>query len=164
MIDLSIRWPDRYAPARTAVHAGTEIDCSASPEDVWHWLVRAADWPTWCPEFKGVKIFGGGTSLELDSKFHWSAFGVPLDSIVMEFVPPERIAWSARGLGIDAYHAWLIERSREGCHVTTEENQNGWAARLNNLLRPSFMRDMQRIWLERLDERAKGTPQRGSKS
>ncbi len=73
----------------------------------------------------------------------------------MEF---ERIAWSARSRGIDAYHAWLIERRPSGCHVLTEENQNGWLARLNAALRPRFMGRMQRVWLERLVEMAKGGP------
>jgi hypothetical protein len=150
-----IRWPDRYKPEETAVHARTELEMSVSPEAVWPWLVRAQLWPTWFPDFANVVIEGGGPDLKPGSRFRWKTFGVTLDSKVEEFVEFERIAWSARSMGIDAYHAWLIERKPSGCHVLTEETQNGWVARLNNTLRPTFMRRMQQVWLEGLLEKAK---------
>lgn len=153
-----IRWPDKYKPEETAVHARTELEMPVSPEAVWPWLVRAELWPTWYPEFADVVIDGGGPDLKPGSRFRWKTFGVNLNSKVEEFVELERIAWSARATGIDAYHAWLIERRPAGCHVLTEENQNGWAARLNNALRPRFMGRMQRVWLERLADKAKGCP------
>lgn len=153
-----IRWPDRYKPEATAVHARTELEFPVPPEAVWAWLVRADLWPTWYPDFQKVAIEGGGPYLRPGVRFHWRAFGVGLHSRVEEFVEPERIAWSARALGVDAYHAWLIERRPSGCLVITEENQNGWVARLNSSLRPKFMAGMQRTLLERLLERAKGPP------
>lgn len=128
------------------------------PETVWRWLVRAKVWPRWCPEFKGVAIEGGGSDLELGSAFRWKAYGVTLRSRVEEFAEPERIAWTARGAGIDAYHAWLVEGLPSGCRVLTEETQNGWAARLNNALRPRMLGNIQRVWLERLREKAKAGP------
>lgn len=153
-----IRWPDGYKPKETAVHARTEMEMPASPEAVWPWLVRAQLWPSWCPEFVDVVIVGGGPDLKPGSRFRWKTFGVRLDSEVAEFVEFERIAWTARAAGIDAYHAWLIERLPTGCRVITEENQNGVLARLNNALRPRFMGRMQRVWLGRLLEKAKEGP------
>jgi len=100
----------------------------------------------------------GGPDLKPGSRFRWKTFGVTLDSKVEEFVQFERIAWSARSMGVDANHAWLIERRPAGCHVLAEETQNGWIARLNNTLRPKFMRRMQQVWLERLLEKAKAGP------
>ena len=66
-------------------------------------------------------------------------------------------------MGIDAYHAWLIERRPSGCHVLTEETQNGWVASLSNALRPKNMSKLHQVWLEGLLEKAKGGPpyQRG---
>jgi hypothetical protein len=75
---------------------------------------------------------------------------------VEEFVEFERIAWSARATGMNAYHAWLIERRPRGCGVLTDENQTGRVARLNSVFPPSFMPKMQRYWLGRLPEKAKG--------
>jgi len=153
-----IRWPEKYRPEETAVHARTELEASVSPEAVWPWLIRAELWPTWYRDFAYVAIEGGGPDLKPGSRFRWKAFGVALDSRVEEFVEFERIAWSARSVGVDAYHAWLIERRAAGCHLLTEETQNGWVARLNNALRPNFMSRMQQLLLENLLEKAKGGP------
>jgi hypothetical protein len=151
-----IRWPEGYRPEKTAVHARTELEMPVSPEAVWPWLVRAELWPAWCPDFEQVVIAGGGPDLKPGSRFRWKALGVTLDSRVEEFVELERVAWSARATGIDAYHAWLIERLPSGCRVLTEETQNGLVARLSNMLRPRLMGRIQRVWLERLLEKAKG--------
>jgi hypothetical protein len=154
-----IRWPDGYEPEQAAVHTRTRGEMPAPSETVWLWLVRAELWPTWYPDFGRVVIEGGGPDLKEGSRFHWRAFGITLHSKVEEFEPFERLAWSARAFGIDAYHAWLIEHRPGGsCIVLTEETQNGWVARLNNSLRPSFMPGMQRLLLERLLDRAKGGP------
>jgi hypothetical protein len=153
-----IRWPEKHRPEVTAVHVRKELDMPVSPEAAWPWLVRAERWSTWYPEFQDVVIEGGGPDLRLGSKFRWKTFGVTLDSEVEEFVPSERLAWSARSRGIDAYHAWLIERLPSGCRVITEETQNGWVARLNNALRPRSVGRIHQLWLERLLEKAKGGP------
>lgn len=134
------------------------MEMPVSPEAVWAWLVRAQLWPTWCPEFRDLVIEGGGPDLKLGSRFRWRAYRVALASRVEEFTEPEQIGWTARARGIDAYHAWLIERRPSGCHILTEETQNGLVARLNEALRPKFMGRMQRIWIERLVEKAKGGP------
>jgi uncharacterized protein YndB with AHSA1/START domain len=132
-----------------------ELEMPVSSEVVWTWLVRAALWPTWYSNSKDVVIEGGGLDLLPGSRFRWTTFGVRLDSKVEEFVPGERIAWTARAIGIDAYHAWLIEKRHSGCYVLTEENQNGLLARMNNLLRPSFMGRLSQDWLEGLLRKAK---------
>ncbi|MDG7020449.1 MAG: SRPBCC family protein [Nitrososphaerota archaeon] len=153
-----IRWPERYSPEATAVHARTAMDVPVARPVVWGWIVRAGLWPDWYPHFREVEIEGGGIDLADCSRFRWKAFGVPLSSRVEEFVPPERIAWTARALGVDAYHAWVIEESPSGCRVLTEENQNGLVARLNAAIRPRFMESMQRDLLERLRDAAAGGP------
>lgn len=153
-----IRWPEKHGPEETAVHVRNELDMPVQPEAVWPWLVRAQLWPTWYPNSANVAIEGGGPDLKPASKFRWKTFGVTLDSEVKEFVPPERLAWSARSTGVDAYHGWLIERRPAGCHVLTEETQNGTLARLGNALRPQNMGKMHQVWLERLLEKAKSGP------
>jgi hypothetical protein len=153
-----IRWPEKYTPDRTAVHVSKGLDMPVSPEAVWPWLVRAELWPTWYPEFQNVVVQGGGPDLKPGSNFRWRAFGVTLDSQVEEFVPFERLAWSARSTGVEAYHAWLLERRPSGCRVISEETQNGWVARLNEALRPKSVGRIHQTWLERLLEKAKSGP------
>lgn len=153
---MEIVWPERYSAGNTSVHVSNELGISASPEVIWAWLVRASLWSEWYPTVREVAIAGRRSDLELGSKFTWRIFGVTLSSIVEEFVPNERLAWSAQFEGVDAYHAWLIERKPGSCRVLTEENQKGWLARLNNLLRPSNVRYYHYLWLEALKSKAEG--------
>jgi hypothetical protein len=121
-----IRWPEKYRPDQTKVHVRNELEMTAPSETIWAWLIRARLWPTWYPNSKRVEIEGSGPDLGPGSRFRWTTFGVRLDSKVEEFVAGERLAWSARATGVDAYHAWLIENRGAGCYVLTEETQNGW--------------------------------------
>ncbi len=158
MEPASITWPARFDPARAPVHVRNELSISGLPEAVWACLIRAADWPSWYPNASRVRI-GDGTAQDLsaDARFTWRTFGVSLRSQVDEFAPRKRIAWSAVGLGVDVYHAWLIEPSEGGCRVLTEETQFGWACRLGNLLMPGRMYHGHQLWLERLASRALGS-------
>jgi uncharacterized protein YndB with AHSA1/START domain len=127
---------------------------------VWAWLVRAPLWPSWYPNSSGVRILEqpGAAELALGTKFRWKTFGVRLEAVVEEFVPPERIAWTARAVGIDVYHAWLLEPSRDGCHVVTEETQHGWLAALSHRIMPRRMHKGHDLWLRRLCEQAISGP------
>lgn len=153
-----IRWPEKHDPKAASVHVRNELDMPVSPEAVWTWLVRAQLWPTWYPNSRDVVVEGGGPDLKAGSKFRWKTFGVTLDSVVEEFEPPERIAWSARAMGVDAYHAWLVERRPSGCHVLTEETQNGLLASISNAVRPNNMSKHHQVWLENLLAKARGGP------
>jgi len=150
-----ITWPERFRPERAPIHVRNELAVPAPPEVVWAWLTRAVDWPRWYPNSHDVRIGGGEqTALSQGCRFTWRTFGVSLRSRVEEFAAPERIAWTAVGLGVDVYHAWLIEPRSSGCWVLTEETQYGWAARLGHLAMPSRMHRWHQIWLERLGEMA----------
>jgi uncharacterized protein YndB with AHSA1/START domain len=153
-----IRWPDDYAPDKTKVHVRNDIEIAAPPEIVWAWLVRAPLWPTWYSNSSNVKITGGGEELKEGSKFQWRTFGANLNSTVLEYVKYERLAWDAHGIGVDAYHAWLLEKRPSGCYVLTEENQKGFLARASNALRPNNMSQQHQNWLEGLKTKASGGP------
>jgi len=153
-----IRWPDNYKPESTAVHVRNEMEMPVAPDLVWAWLIRAKLWPTWYSNSANVVIEGGGSDLQTGTKFKWTTFGIRLDSRVEEFVSYERLAWSARGTGVDAYHAWLLEKRPRGCYVLTEENQNGFLARLSNALRPQNTSRQHQNWLEGLLRKAKEGP------
>ncbi|MEO8460607.1 MAG: SRPBCC family protein [Dokdonella sp.] len=154
-----IHWPERYDPACTPVHVRNEIISRATPEAIWMWLARASAWPSWYPNSANVCIEKGSSNdLFLGSRFTWRTFGVSIRSSVREFVLNERIAWSALGIGVDAYHAWVIETVPEGTRILTEETQHGWAARLNAIVFPNRMHRFHQIWLERLSHVAQAGP------
>ena len=158
----AIRWPARYAPANAPVHVRNERIMRASAETVWASLIRAALWPEWYPNSSNVRfVRGSPPDLAASARFRWTTFGLVIDSTVMEFVAGERVAWNARGIGIDAYHAWRVRPIAGGCHVLTEETQHGWLARLGNLMLPRRMYRGHELWLESLEKRALQGPTAG---
>jgi hypothetical protein len=113
----------------------------------------------WYPNAHDVRLIGGSAAdLSSGCSFTWRTFGVSIRSTVLEFTPPERVAWNALGLGVDAYHAWLITPTVAGSHVLTEETQHGWAARLGSRLLPTRMSRFHQLWLERLSAAARTGP------
>lgn len=158
----AVRWPDHYLPARCPIHVRNELAMAAPAAAVWAWLVRAPLWPTWYPNSANVRILEGPTpDLAQGTRFRWKTFGVTIESRVLEFVPGERIGWDAHAFGIDAYHAWVLTPTPQGCHMLTEETQHGWIARAGALLMPGRMHKFHQIWLERLrDQAAGGLPPR----
>lgn len=137
------------------MHVRNETRVDAAPERVWAWLVRASSWPQWYPNAKHVRVTGGdGRTLTMGTEFRWRTFGVAIRSTVIEFEAPQRIAWTAFGLGVDACHAWLIEPVAGGTRILTEETQHGWAARLNTLFMPDRMGHYHQVWIENLGRQA----------
>lgn len=154
-VQMEVNWPEKYHPDRTPVHVRNEIDIAAPCERVWAWLIRAQLWPTWYDNADDVQfIRGSGPDLAADTQFRWRTFGVNIESTIREFEPSSRIAWDAKGTGIDAYHAWLLEPTSGGCHVTTEETQYGLLARTGQLLMPDRMSRGHQRWLESMRDKA----------
>ncbi len=155
----TIHWPVHYRPDNCAVHVRNELEMDQTASSVWAWLIRAPLWPSWYPNSQNVRMADtSATELEAGSRFRWKTFSVTIESTVEEFVPKQRIAWSAQALGLDVYHAWLIRETTEGCHVLTEETQHGWLARLSHLLMPRRMHKYHQIWLEGLQRQARSGP------
>ena len=155
----TITWPERFAPANCPIHVRNEIDIAAAPERVWAWLVRAQRWPSWYPNSADVTFLAGAPpDLTTGARFRWRTFGVRITSTVREFEPPRRLAWDAYSFGVEAYHAWLITPTADGCHVLTEETQHGFLARLGALFMPGRMHRYHQVWLENLNAKAIAGP------
>lgn len=150
-----ILWPPEFQPSACPVHVRDELATPADAAAVWSWLIRAESWPSWYGNSARVVIDNGaGPDLFPGATFTWRTFGIRLRSEVREFVPLQRVAWTAIGVGVEAYHAWLIEPRAKGCWILTEETQRGWLAVMNNVLRPSKMQREHQRWLRGLQERA----------
>jgi hypothetical protein len=151
-----IIWPKEFDPAGCPIHVRNDVVVGASSQVVWAWIIRARHWPAWYPNSSDVQILTDACSSDLfaNVRFSWKTFGVRLLSQVREFLPCERIAWDAVGVGVRAYHAWLIVETSQGTRVTTEETQWGWLARLNKLVMPNRMSYYHELWLGRLRDSA----------
>jgi predicted acylesterase/phospholipase RssA/uncharacterized protein YndB with AHSA1/START domain len=147
-------WPiifdGKFDPRFAPVAAHNELHINAPPERIWEILVRAANWPRWYANARNVRIVGGGMDLSKGATFTWRTFWVCLRSEVIEFEPYKRIAWNATSVGVEAYHAWVIEPTRQGCQVKTEETQYGFLALANNWLFPERIHKGHEKWLKGL--------------
>ncbi len=150
--EATVRWPEQYLPANCSVFAHNEIIIAATPEQIWPWLLRADNWPRWYTNARNVHFLSHtGPDLRDRSRFRWKTFGATITSKVLEFLPPSRLAWDAHGIGINAYHAWVLTPLFDGrTHVMMEETQNGWRARLSKMLRPNRLAEKHQLWLESL--------------
>ena len=76
------------------------------------------------------------------------------DGFIKEFVPYERLGWETQHEKLNAYHAWLILPTENGCKVITDESQNGKLARLQAKFLPNKLRNYHDIWLKELKKKA----------
>ena len=155
-----IDWPDGHRPEESAFHAVNELQIPAETELVWDWICRPDLWPSYYSNARLIKELGGPwPRVALGSRFRWLSFGAFVTSEVVEYEPPERIAWDAKVLGGRGHHAWALRPLAGGTFVRTEETQKGIGIQIvKPLLRPMMVRFHQR-WLEGLSKvAAEGPP------
>jgi hypothetical protein len=154
-----IRWPEQHRPAVSLLHAVNELQVEADRERCFALLARPELWPGFYGNARLVRhIEGPWPNVELGSRFRWLTFGVIVVSEIVEFEPPERIAWSAKELGASGHHGWLLQERSGGTFIRTEETQRGWGMRL---AAPAMRRLMPRFhqrWLEGLARAAAEAP------
>jgi uncharacterized protein YndB with AHSA1/START domain len=149
--DLAIRWPEEHRPEVSDLHAVNELQMEAPRDRVWAWLTRPDLWPSYYGNAHLVRRRAGAwPQVALYSGFRWLTFGVLVNSTIVEFEPPERIAWDAKELGASGHHEWVLVERDGGTFVRTEETQKGWGMKL---AAPAMRRLMPRYhqrWLEGL--------------
>jgi uncharacterized protein YndB with AHSA1/START domain len=124
--EKDIHWPEGFAPSQADLFSHNELVINASCERSWRHIIDATKWPQWYPNSKDVRIDGGDV-LKAGTVFHWTTFGLPLESKVNEFVPYSRIGWYgyAPGTAPSFYHTWYLKPYGEGCLVVTDEVGKG---------------------------------------
>ncbi len=154
MIDRVI-WPEAYDPRISAIYALNDIDVKAPPEVVWQLLVDAERWSGYFPPEDQVRITDGGTELAMGTTFSRVTVGFPMSLTITEFVPFRRLAWATTvdrdEAGSTAYHGWVITPAADGCHVLTEETQQGdFFVEEIGRKRPGALFRYHQEWVERL--------------
>ena len=75
-----------------------------------------------------------------------------IESRVHEFVPNSRIGWFGDGMGMQAYHTFLLLEAPEGCLVVTEEVVTGPGAVEFRKKDPGAMHRGHDLWLSSLQQ------------
>jgi uncharacterized protein YndB with AHSA1/START domain len=148
-------WPEGYSPKTSAIYALNDVDVQAPPEVVWQLLVDAENWSSYFPPEDQVKILSGERELALGAKWSRVTVGFPMSLTVTEFEPFRRLAWATTvdgdETGSSAYHGWVITPTDEGCHVLTEETQQGpWFLEQLGRKHPGALYSYHQDWVERL--------------
>jgi uncharacterized protein YndB with AHSA1/START domain len=124
-----VTFPPEHDPRVSALYALNEIDVNAPAELVWELLVDAEHWASYFPPENRIRILSGEPVLANGTRFHRVTVGHGMTSIVREFVPGRRLAWSTTVdgdlTGSTAYHGWVVTPTQAGCHVLTEETLQG---------------------------------------
>ncbi|MES0000715.1 SRPBCC domain-containing protein [Mesorhizobium sp. M0051] len=108
------------------------------PEAVWKLLVEAENWSSYFASEDQVKILTGGAGTGARNAIQRVTVGFPMSLVVTECEPLRRLAWATTvdgdETGSSAYHGWVITPTDHGCHMLTEETQQG----------PSFLDELWR--------------------
>lgn len=164
----AIVWPTRFLPGNTDNYVSNEVIVKGlSAESVWPYLVDTRAWPTYYDNARDIEFSdGAGPRLVAGSRFRFTTFGFPVESEVMEFVPPQgarpgRVAWHGWVEGdadhrLDVYHAWLIQNlPGNRVRILTQESQAGKPARDLHGARPNPMLNKHQEWIEGLAQAAR---------
>jgi uncharacterized protein YndB with AHSA1/START domain len=150
-----IHWPENYLPEQATFFVHNEIEIITPPQVVWDILVQAEAWPKWYVGALNVTVLHpAGSRLAADGVFAWNTMDLDFESRIKEFAPPFRLSWESRKYSIKGYHAWLIIPTDKGCHVITDESQNGLLALAQKIFLPNKLRKLHDVWLGELKKQA----------
>jgi uncharacterized protein YndB with AHSA1/START domain len=155
--EKDIHWPEGFDPSRADLFSHNALLINASCERIWGHIIDATKWPQWYPNSKDVHIDGGDV-LKGGTVFHWSTFGLPLESKVNEFVPYTRIGWYgyAPGTAPTFYHTWYLKPQGDACLVVTDEVGKGKDAAHLRETDESLMHRGHDLWLATLKWMSEG--------
>jgi uncharacterized protein YndB with AHSA1/START domain len=148
-------WPTGSTPADCPVFVRNQFLVAAPPAEVWRWLERAEEWPTWFARASKVHFTEGGPSLAVGSKVEWRMLGATIRVTVRKSEPPRALDWEGGASGVHAYHAWLLEPTDGGTRIVTEETECGGLPSFLRFYLRSALHDAHQEWVESLGKVAK---------
>ena len=155
--EKDIHWAEGFDPSQADLFSHNALLINASCERIWGHIIDATKWPQWYPNSKDVRIDGGDV-LKEGTVFHWSTFGLPLESKVNEFVPYTRIGWYgyAPATAPSFYHTWYLKPQGDACLVVTDEVGKGNDAAHLRETDESLMHRGHDLWLATLKWMSEG--------
>ncbi len=153
MLDHVI-YPPEYNPRISAIFALNEIDEGVGGGGVEAAGRRPKLVELFPPEDQ-VRILSGESKLALGTEYSRVTIGYPMNLVVTECVPGRRLAWSMAvdgdETGSSAFHSWVITPTDDGCHVLSEETQQGpWFLDQLGHEHPGGLYSYHQDWIEAL--------------
>lgn len=150
-----VSYPPQYDPRISAIYALNEIDVKAPAETVWRLLVEAERWSEYFPPEDQVRILTGAPELVFGTRYSRVTIGFPMSLMVTECVPYRRLSWATTvdedNTGSTAFHGWVITPTDYGCHLLTEETQQGpWFVQKLGVEYPGGLYSYHQDWVEAL--------------
>lgn len=163
----AIQWPEGFVPGYTDNFVSNEVIVKGlTTNDIWPFLNEPHRWPEYYSNSADIRFYDNkGPQLENGVRFYFTTFGFPVDSQVVEYIPPvlgqpARVAWHGwAGEGdtrLDVHHAWLIEDlPGDRVRILTQESQKGKPAQELAQAHPNPMINGHQDWLDGLVAAAK---------
>lgn len=150
-----VTYPPQHDPRVSAIYALNEIDVKAPAKIVWQLLVEAERWSEYFPPENQVRILTGGPRLVFGTRYSRVTIGFPMTLAVTECLPYRRLSWATTvdedETGSTAFHGWVITPTADGCHVLTEETQQGpWFVQKLGTEHPGGLYSYHQDWVEAL--------------
>ena len=133
-----------------------QYDPRISPADVvGTLLVEAENWSRTFPPEDQVRILSGEPELALGTRWTRVTIGFLMHLVVTECVPGRRISWSTTvdgdETGSTAFHGCVSTPAPDGCHVLSEETQQGpWFLEQHGHKHPGGRYSYHQDWVEAL--------------
>ena len=128
------------------VKAEVAVQITAPPARVWGLLVKAQEWPRWCPQIESVNTSG---PLAVGTRFTWKSGGTRIHSEVHLFEPQHRLSWTGTAFPAHAVHVWDLEPTPGGgTLVTVSESMDG--PLMGKLFPSDKLAASERSWLDAL--------------
>ena len=154
MLDHVI-YPPQYNPRISPIYALNEIDLKAPADVVWKLLVDAENWSSYFPPEDQVTILSGDSELTLGTNYSRVTIGFPMHLLVRAGGLGRRLSWATTvdgdTTGSTAFHGWVITPTDKGCHVLSEETQQGpWFLEQLGRKHPGCLYGYHQDWIEAL--------------
>ncbi len=148
-------WPEPFHPRISAIYGLNDTDVEAPADMVWKLLVDAENWHRYFTPENQVRILGREQELALGTRLTRVTEGYPMSLEITECVPGKRLAWATTVDDDDtastAYHGWVITPTARGCHVLTEETQQGpFIVEMISRRNPGLLYRYHQEWVETL--------------
>ena len=166
MLDHVI-YPSQYDPRISPIYALNELDVKAPADVVWRLLVDAENWFRWFPPEDQVILGGGEHELALGTLYTRVTIGFPMHLVVTECELGRRLSWATTvdgdNTGTTTFHGWVVTPTADGCHVLTEETQQGpWFLEQLGHKHPGGLYRYHQDWVEALARAAEAQMARAS--